>query len=386
MRDLRWWHAAVVATVAALTATLAIQGPQPRAWIGGITSMAVLLAGWSVFSRTARTDRTAALLLIAVVILSTGAATSFSPFLATLQCIAYPIVWTFAGGLRPALVGNVLLVVSVGVGFLVAGGTGGNALAQAAIICALSLGMSLGIGLWFTSVYAGLAERQRLIDQLQSAQARLETLSRAAGTTSERERLVRELHDTIAQDLAGLVLTAQRGRRELADGDVAAAADRLEVLEENARHALTETRTLVASGTATGVDGRGLPDALRRLGERSGRETGIAISVTVSEAAKLDRANEVVLLRCVQEALANVRNHSAASSASVVVDVHGHEVELRVTDDGRGFDSASATSGFGLGGMRERLALANGRLAVTSRPGSGTTLVAFLPASGAVGA
>ncbi|MBW4041783.1 MAG: sensor histidine kinase [Acidobacteria bacterium] len=379
MRAQRWWHVAVAVTVVVLAILLAAQRPSPTHLAGGITTMLVLATAWFALGPRAPASPPASFALIAAVIVTTGAATAFSPFLATLQCIAYPIVWFFAGSLRRALVANVLLVGSVGVGLTASTGTGPDALASTAITCVLSLGLSLGIGLWFTRVYCTITERQQLIDDLGVAQARLEALGREAGAMSERERLAREIHDTIAQDLAGLVLTAQQGRRELADGDAPAAAVRLEILEENARHALAETRALVASGAAAGVDGHGLAVALQRLGERSRRETGVDITVAVDDEPTLDRGSQVVLLRCAQEALANVRNHSAAARVSVVVRVFGDDVELRVSDDGRGFDASSTPSGFGLGGMRERLALVGGRLAVTSAPGAGTTLVASLP-------
>ena len=151
------------------------------------------------------------------------------------------------------------------------------------------------------------------------------------------------------------------------------------MLEENARHALTETRALVASGAAVGVDGGGLAIALRRLGERFERETGIRVTVEADDAASLDRDGEVVLLRCAQEALANVRKHSAASAAALTLTVRAGEVDLGITDDGSGFDPSVPSSGFGLTGLRDRLALVRGTLAVTAAPGGGTTLIATLP-------
>jgi signal transduction histidine kinase len=212
------------------------------------------------------------------------------------------------------------------------------------------------------------------------------TLSRDVGATGERERLAREIHDTLAQDLTGLVLTAQRGLRELKAGNTAAAEKQLNVLEENARHALTETRALVASGAAVGVDGGGLVIALRRLAERFERETGIAMSVTAPESASLDRDSEVVLLRCAQEALANVRKHSTAKATAVALAVRAGTVELSITDDGTGFDPTSSSSGFGLAGLRDRLALVHGTLALTASPGGGTTLIASLPAAAGISA
>ena len=94
----------------------------------------------------------------------------------------------------------------------------------------------------------------------------------------------------------------------------------------------------------------------------------------------LDRDLEVVLLRCTQEALANVRKHSHATSARVDVVARGDEVELTVEDDGIGPTGADEDSGFGVSGMRERLALVGGRLSLEPGATTGTVLRATVPA------
>jgi signal transduction histidine kinase len=380
MRRLLWWHVAVVGTAIVLAVLLYAEFPTGVSLLGGLASLAVLVIGWFVLGRAASNhEGWYSVGLIAVVVVASGAGTGFAPLLATIQCIAYPLVWYFAGSTRRALIGNLVLVVAVGVGFLFSLGTSTGALIQTGVTCGLSLCLSLGLGFWFSRVYDTIEERQRLIDQLEAAQAQLEALSRDAGAADERERLAREIHDTIAQDLTGLVLTAQRGRRELAAGNTAAAAKQLTILEENARNALTETRTLVASGAAVGVDGGGLATALRRLAERFERETGIVVTLSADESAVLNRDAEVVLLRCAQEALANVRKHSSAGTAVLTLTTRDGEIDLSISDDGAGFDPAGRTSGFGLSGLRERLALVHGTLDVVTRPGGGTTLVATLP-------
>ena len=379
MRKLGWWHVAVVGTVVVLVALMLIERAPLHSFIGAVASMAFLAAGWFALSRFAEADRRAAISLVAVMILGCGVGIAFFPALAILQTIAFPVIWFFGGGTRTALVANVLLVIAAAVGFLVYGGLGTDNIEQTAITETISLGFALALGLWFSRVYDGIKERQALIDQLESAQDQLAALSRDAGAAGERERLAREIHDTIAQDLTGLVLTAQRGLRELKAGNSSAAEKQLALLEENARNALTETRALVASGAAVGVDGGGLGIALRRLAERFERETGIVVTVEADEAAALDRDGEVVLLRCAQEALANVRKHSAARAAALTLVARDREVDLSITDDGGGFDPGAPSSGFGLSGLRERLALVRGTLAVTASPGGGTTLVATLP-------
>ena len=386
MRKLRWWHVAVVGTVIVLSVLMIIEGAPETDFLGAFLSMIALLIGWFALSGFAEADARAAIGLVAVVIVSCGVGTAFFPAMAILQTIAFPVIWFFAGSTLRALVASVLLVISVAIGLLVFGGVGNPNVEQTAITESISLGLALALGLWFSRVYDEIHERQALIDKLEAAQEQLASLSRDAGAASERERLAREIHDTIAQDLTGLVLTAQRGLRELDAGNTVAARKQLDVLEENARNALTETRALVASGAAVGVDGGGLAIALRRLAERFERETGIAVSVEADDTATLDRDREVVLLRCAQEALANVRKHSSADAAALILAVRDDDVSLSISDDGSGFDPEAPSNGFGLTGLRKRLTLASGHLDVTASPGGGTTLIATLPGTAPSGA
>jgi signal transduction histidine kinase len=381
MKKLLWWHVAVLGTGGVLSVLLIIEDQSTVATVGAFCSIAFFIAGWFVFSRRAEEEHRSALALIAVTVVAAAVGTGFSPTIAIIQTVAFPLIWFFAGELRTALIANILLAGGVGVGFLFSLGVGRENLEQTAITVAISLGLSLALGLWFSRVYDQIHERQDLIDELQAAQEELAALSRDAGVTDERERLTREIHDTIAQDLTGLVLTAQRGRRELGQGNTAAVEKQLAVLEENARHALMETRALVASGAAVGVDRGGLALALQRLAERFERETGIIVTVSADESATLDRDAEVVLLRCAQEALANVRKHSTAGTAAVTLSAHDGEIDLKISDDGSGFDPSKPSTGFGLTGLRERLALVRGTLAISAEPGGGTTLVATLPRS-----
>jgi signal transduction histidine kinase len=379
MGSSRWWHVAVIGTAIVLSALVVLEQIAIPRLVGVFAVNAAVVAFWFSLGRRAVTDRGTAMIFIPLLIVLAGVGVGLDSSMATIQCICFPLIWITLDRTRAAVIANIALAAGVGIGMYLGLGATTESLVLAVAIESISLVFSIALGLWITSITEQSSERQQLIEQLETAQARLAVLSRDAGAFDERERLAREIHDTIAQDLTGLVLTAQRGLRDLHDGDTAAAEAQLEVLEENARNALAETRALVASGAAVGVEAGGLATALGRLGERFQRETGITVTVDADDSAPLDRDGEVVLLRCAQEALANVRKHSTATTATVVLRQREGEIELAVADDGRGFDATRRSTGFGLDGMRERLALVRGTLVVSTEPGGGTALVASLP-------
>ncbi|MBO0836572.1 MAG: sensor histidine kinase, partial [Actinobacteria bacterium] len=123
-----------------------------------------------------------------------------------------------------------------------------------------------------------------------------------------------------------------------------------------------------------------LTDALRRITERSAAELGITASFDASGPERqLPAATEVVLLRTGQEALANVRKHAAAGLVAVRLCYAADQVQLEVTDDGAGFDPAGVNGGYGLRGMRGRVAEAGGSVTVRSGHGEGTSVLVEVP-------
>lgn len=371
----RWWHAAVLAMAAGLLVLL-LSVAEPGRLPLGLAAVALFVVAWAVLSRRAIDGNREAVILSAAIIVAAGLGTAAYPGFAMVQCIAFPLMWLLASSMRTAIIANVALAATVGLGFLLSREMGPAELPSVAATVALTLVFSLAMGFWISRIVEASEERQALLDELKAAQAQLAAAHRESGTIAERERLTREIHDTIAQDLTGLVMLAERARRE---PDAAARDRQLAQLEEAAREALDETRSLVAAGAPASLDG-GISAALHRLGARFGRDSGIEVSVEVLLGAAaertLDRDSEVVVLRCAQEALANVRKHSRASRAWVVLDAAATgDTTLSIRDDGIGFDAALGddNGGVGLSGMRDRLALAGGRLELASGA-SGTTL------------
>ena len=373
---MKWWDLAFGATIAVLAVLTQIAwAPSTASRALALALLGVLVLAYVLLGRHALVDGRRALPFAIILILGSGALAACSPNLAIVQVIAIPLLWSVIPSIARSVVATIATAVAVAIGIVVSVGVSAEAITQAVTIQSLSVVGSIALGLWISRI-AGLShERQRLLDELTASQNEVAALNRDAGMLGERERLAREIHDTIAQDLTGLVMLSQRAQRELATG--ASAHETLSLLEESARTALAETRALVASGTPVALSSAGIADALERLGERFSRETGVEVAVRAA-LPPLDRDTEVVLLRCTQEGLANVRKHARASSATVDAFSGDGSVAVRITDDGTGFDTSSPTDGFGLGGMRERLALVGGSLDISSSP-AGTVLIATLP-------
>ncbi|MGY1551416.1 sensor histidine kinase [Microbacterium sp. A588] len=294
------------------------------------------------------------------------------PNMLLLQTIVLPLIWMTARSVPQAVIVTLTNAVVLGLAYSVWGGFQQETVIAGFITSFLSAAFSLALGLWITRIADWGAERQRLLSDLTEAQKSLKAASHEAGATAERSRLAREVHDTIAQSLTSIVMLAERARH---DGS----ADTIAMIEETARDALRETRALVVVESPASTPSGSLAHALHRLGERFQRETGVDVRVEASE-CDVPRDIQVVLLRCAQEGLANVRKHAAASAASVVLKI-SEDATLTVRDDGRGLREATIDSGrgFGLSGMRDRVALVGGALGVTDMAPNGTALTVRIP-------
>ncbi|SDY98460.1 Signal transduction histidine kinase [Saccharopolyspora shandongensis] len=223
--------------------------------------------------------------------------------------------------------------------------------------------------------------RKALIDQLVRTRGELAEAQREAGISWERERLAREIHDTIAQGLSSIRMLLQAAER---GGDTNEHVRRAgEVAEDN----LAEARRFVRGLAPAALERQSLPEALRELADRTAAESGVEVRFeVVGEPLPTRAADDAVLLRVAQGALANVREHSAARIAGVTLSYLDDSVTLDVRDDGTGFDPAAPRSGtgrgYGLSGMRARVEQSGGTLAVESRPGEGTAVAATLPVGG----
>jgi signal transduction histidine kinase len=266
---------------------------------------------------------------------------------------------------------------------------------------------------------ASLAENAGLQQQLL-------TQAREAGVLDERQRMAREIHDTLAQGLTGIITQLQAA--EQAAGDLAGWRRHFEAATGLARESLSEARRSVEALRPSSLETGRLSEALTEVAVRWSTLHGITAQVTTTGTARpMPPEAEFALLRTAQEALANVAKHAHATRVGVTLSYMEHEIALDVRDDGRGFDPAqlctqaapakaeatnghapvahvsgvtglvglsvgdglrhpgteTASGGFGLLSMRQRIESLAGTLQVESEPGFGTGVSACIPVASA---
>jgi len=205
---------------------------------------------------------------------------------------------------------------------------------------------------------------------------RLEAERRRAGSAAlraqeeERARVARDLHDEVNQSLTGLLLRLEAAR-ENAPPELEAELDETKAL---ANQAMRELLSLVRQLRPTALDDLGLAAAIAGQVEQVSRSGVAADLAEEGDFSDLDSDVQLVVYRVAQEALSNAARHSDAERVGVELRRAGEKVELRVTDDGRGFAFEESERGLGIAGMRERALLLGGDLTIESRPGSGTTV------------
>ena len=215
--------------------------------------------------------------------------------------------------------------------------------------------------------------------------ARMRERERQGAILAERDRIAREMHDSLAQVLGviHLRLRAVRAKAEVAD-DPAVTAELVE-LADLADEAYRDVREAILGLRESSRSDRGLLASLGAYLEKYGRQSGVraTLEAALDWEPRLSPRAEVQIIRVVQEALTNVRKHAEATSAVVRVSGDDGGVSFCIEDDGRGFDLARTLmdrdGGFGLHTMRERLDLIGGSLTIDSAPGHGTRVIARIP-------
>ena len=232
--------------------------------------------------------------------------------------------------------------------------------------------MALAAILW-----AGLL-RRRVAEQTRIIGVQIER----AAVKDERQRIARELHDTIEQELAGLSIQLRNARQRLAHAPEQAGTA-LELAERMLRHCRDEARTSIRDLRSVALEQRGLRGALDELLAPLAAECGAHFELEVQGTPRaLPGPVEIHLLRIAQQAVANAAQHASPSEIRTQLHYEESTVTLEIRDDGRGFDpEAPAPRGhFGVLGLRERANKIHAALAIESAPGAGTTIRVVVPA------
>ncbi|MET3368671.1 UNVERIFIED_CONTAM: signal transduction histidine kinase [Jeotgalibacillus campisalis] len=237
------------------------------------------------------------------------------------------------------------------------------------------------------------AENQRTVaDELRRTRAELARTQHDAGMLAERERIAREIHDTLAQGFSSIVLMGRSAEKALESSDVETARESLKIVQDTASANLAEARSFVRGLRSPDLEQSGLVDTLRRLCEKTETEAAARGSALrcrfelVGAPVELPNTYQTTLLRAAQASLANVWAHAHARAAVVTLSFLGAEVTLDVFDDGIGFEPSTAAgtargdgTGVGLQSLRERLAALDGSLEIESAPGEGTVVAVRMP-------
>lgn len=244
----------------------------------------------------------------------------------------------------------------------------------------IGAGVAILLGLGYRALAREAVEREALLTELMATRDRLAATEREQGALAERGRLARDIHDTVAQGLSSIQMLLHAAERAAPDGP---GIEQIRLARTTAADSLAETRHIIRELTPPSLDG-GLGEALQRLGAAQAVPGSLRVDVETPAAIDLPMDVQTAFLRIAQGAMANVRTHSGATHARILLRSGGDETVLRIADDGVGFDPATVGAGaggndsFGLRAIAERVAQLGGDLSVESAPGQGTSVTVTL--------
>ncbi len=383
-RQQPYWHAVFALVWAAAVVVTLIDDPGPHGRAPSLALLGVIALAYGTLGVRGMTDRdlrwSVAYQVVAWTALLGIQWVDPSTQAWLLYFALFPQLWAMLPT-RWAVVGTVVVVTAFSVVRWAQLDFSSESLTEILVSGVISMGLSLSLGLFINRIVGEAESRAQTIDELRATQARLAAVERDRGVQEERERISREIHDTLAQGFTSVVALSRAAQAALARGDTSAAGERLALIEQTASDNLDEARLIVAELTPGHLQSRTLGEALERLGAAVTSETGLRAAVRVAgDPVPLGGSAEVVILRTAQEALSNVRRHASAARVDLTLAYDDpDEVVLTVHDDGLGFDLDGARSGFGLDGVQARAAEVGGAVQVLSEPGTGTTLRLVVP-------
>ncbi len=221
-----------------------------------------------------------------------------------------------------------------------------------------------------------LEMENKYLEEIAEKERLLEETRKDLIVTQERNRIARDLHDSISQGLQGIKYSIQTLRQKIINIDELAGTETIiEHLEETTGETLKELRNMVFALKPVNKEEKGLSRALRIHCELFAERQGINLNINIDDVEKLNPEQELAVYRVVQESLTNVQKHSGTDNVSVVLKEYDDKVKLVIEDDGKGF-SVDNARGNGLNNMRTRVFQNNGKFNISSEEGKGTLIQA----------
>lgn len=302
-----------------------------------------------------------------------------------LLCVLYTQIFLFVALPWKAILAFALTGLNLGLEILANGGWNPVFL----VFLGISI-LCIVLALFVSSVIQQSAMQRRLIRELEEKRQELAREERRAGVAEERQRLAYEIHDTLAQGFASIVMHLEAADAVLPE-DAGKTRQHLDQARLTACENLAEARRLMWALQPEALGRAPLYEVVNTLADQWGRESGLAaVATTTGNPCALRPEYEHTLVRATQEALANVRKHAHASQVTVTLSYMEDLVTLDVQDDGVGFvweetqlasERMGHAGGFGLKGLRARVEKLGGTLTIESAPGEGTTIAVALSES-----
>jgi signal transduction histidine kinase len=233
------------------------------------------------------------------------------------------------------------------------------------------------IGAFISSIIKQSMDRQRLLDDLTRSRTSLMRAEREAGRLTERQRLARDIHDTLAQHFTSIIMHLAAARLSAPPNLQA----HIQQAEQAARDGLDEARRMIWDKQPEQLEGASLVSNIEGTAARWSVENSVNVDMAVTgQPQHLDPSTDLALLRIAQEALHNIKKHARAQNVNITLSYMPDALALDVADDGKGFDATRLNRhGFGLTSMRERAEELDGELTIESEPGKGTKIAVLIP-------
>lgn len=248
-------------------------------------------------------------------------------------------------------------------------------------ILIITLGLmiiSILIGAFITSIIRQSTDRQHLIDELTRSRANLMKVEREAGQLTERQRIARDIHDSLAQHFTSIIMHLSATKHSKPESVQSA----VQQAENAAREGLNEIRRIVWDMQPEQFEKASLVEAVEELAARWSTENNIQVKMKVTGNPRpLTSSAETALLRISQEAMHNIKKHAQAKNVNITFSFMEDIFVMDIADDGLGFEPSKIKNGFGMKTMRDRAEELSGTLTIESEQGTGTAIAVSIPIS-----